>query len=586
MVDSQNEPSRQDVLSAAVTRCKKVFVGVGIVSGVINILMLTGAFFMLQVYDRVIPSGSVPTLVGLGLLAAGLYLFQGMLDAIRGRVLTRIGGALDEALGQHAYDIVIQLPLKMRVDGDGLQISRDLDQVRQYLSGLGPTAFFDMPWVPLYLGICFLFHPIIGLVASGGAALLFVLAIMTDVLSKKPARDASQALLRRNALAATGQRNAEVVRAMGLGDRIGARWAEANTHHLAAQQSASDVTVGLGALSKMLRMILQSGILALGAWLVINQQATAGIMIASSIMMSRALAPVELAIANWRGFVAARSSWSRLTDLMTKLPADLSPMELPEPKDTLNVEGVSVGFPGGRTATVQNISFALKSGDGLGIIGPSASGKSTLARALVGVWRPVRGTVRLDGAALDQWFSQSLGNHIGYLPQDVELFSGTVAQNIARLESSPNSEAVVDAARAAGVHETILRLPDGYETEIGDGGNALSAGQRQRIALARALYKDPFLVVLDEPNSNLDAEGDVALTSAIHSVRSRGGIVIVVAHRPSALSSVDLVLAMAAGQTQKFGKKEEVLGSILRKPSPSKPQPGQAQMLNQLGAKG
>jgi ATP-binding cassette subfamily C protein len=351
---------------------------------------------------------------------------------------------------------------------------------------------------------------------------------------------------------------------MGMAGRLGSLWSDCNRRCLAAQQRTADIAAGLGGLSKILRMALQSGVLGIGAWLVINQQATAGIIIASSILTSRALAPIELAISQWRGFVAARQSWQRLNELLGKIPADQARMALPKPVHSLVVETVSIVPPGTNRVVVHEIAFQLKAGQGLGIIGASASGKSSLARAIVGVWTAARGRIRIDGAALDQWSSEALGPHIGYLPQDMELFAGTVAENIARFEPQPSSEAVIAAATAAGVHELVLGLPEGYETQIGEAGAALSAGQRQRIGLARALYGEPFLVVLDEPNANLDSEGEEALTRAIQGVRARGGIVVVVAHRPSALAGVDTLLVMRAGRLESFGPKEAIFKQALQ----------------------
>jgi len=355
---------------------------------------------------------------------------------------------------------------------------------------------------------------------------------------------------------------------MGMRGRLAAAWRNANAKFLASSQSTADVGGGLGSASRVLRMLLQSMVLAVGAYLAIKQEATSGIIIASSILVSRALAPVELAIANWKGFVAARQSRRRLSDLLHLLNQEEPTMTLPPPRQSLSVEALSIAPPGQQRIIVQDASFTLRSGQGLGVIGPSASGKSSMARGIVGVWAPTRGKVRLDGAALEQWSSESLGPHIGYLPQDVELFDGTVAENIARFAPDPDPESIIAAARAAGVHDLIVRLPDGYETRIGENGAAISAGQRQRIALARALYGDPFLVVLDEPNSNLDAEGDEALTQAILGARKRGAIVIVIAHRPSALLGVDLLLAIANGRVQTFGPKEEVLQKVLERTKP------------------
>ncbi|MGA7002318.1 MAG: type I secretion system permease/ATPase [Pseudolabrys sp.] len=535
-------------------------------SGMSNILMLTGAMFMLEIYDRVLPSRSMPTLVGLLVLAAALFTALGILDAIRGRILVRIGGALDETLSGRVYDTLMRLPLRIGARSDGTQPLRDLDAVRSYLSGLGPVALFDLPWIPLYLAICFAFHPLIGFAALAGAIILIVLTLLTEILMRAPARAATEAAVARNGLAEASRRNAEALVAMGMAGHIAARWSEANRQYMRSQQEASDLGGGLGAISKVLRMMLQSGVLAVGAYLVIHQEASAGIIIAASILSARALAPVDLAIANWKGFVAARQSWQRLNGLLTMSPARLTPMQLQTPVQRLTVEAVSASPPGVPKVVVQDITFELEAGQGLGIIGPSGSGKSSLVRLLVGVWQPVRGNVRLDGAALDQWASDALGRHVGYLPQDVELLAGTVAENIARFEPNPDTEAVIAAAKAVGVHDLIVRLPGGYDTPIGEQGSALSAGQAQRVALARAVYRDPFLVVLDEPNSNLDSEGEEALTRAILGVRERMGIVIVVAHRPSAIAGVDRLLMMNQGKAQAIGPKDEVLSKVLQRP--------------------
>jgi len=553
-------------LAEALAACRGAFYGTALISGMSNILMLTGAMFMLEIYDRVLPSRSMPTLVGLLVLAAALFTALGILDAIRGRILVRIGGALDETLSGRVYDTLMRLPLKIGARSDATQPLRDLDAVRSYLSGLGPVALFDLPWIPLYLAICFAFHPLIGFTALAGAIILIALTLLTEILMRAPAKSATEAAVVRNGLAEASRRNAEALVAMGMAGRIAARWSAANRQYMHSQREASDLGGGLGAISKVLRMMLQSGVLAVGAYLVIHQEASAGIIIAGSILSARALAPVDLAIANWKGFVAARQSWDRLNKLLSMSPARLTPMQLQAPHQRLTVEAVSASPPGVPKIVVQDISLELEAGQGLGIIGPSGSGKSSLVRLLVGVWQPVRGNVRLDGAALDQWSPDALGHHIGYLPQDVELLSGTVAENIARFEPSPDNEAVIAAAKAVGVHDLIVRLPAGYDTPIGEQGSALSAGQAQRVALARAVYRDPFLVVLDEPNSNLDSEGEEALTRAILGVRERMGIVIVVAHRPSAIAGVDRLLMMNQGKAQAIGPKDEVLSKVLQRP--------------------
>ncbi|HUL90371.1 MAG TPA: type I secretion system permease/ATPase [Pseudolabrys sp.] len=561
----QNTPVRSE-LAEALAACRGAFYGTALISGMSNILMLTGAMFMLEIYDRVLPSRSMPTLVGLLVLAAALFAALGVLDAIRGRILVRIGGALDETLSGRVYDALMRLPLRVGARGDGTQPLRDLDAVRSYLSGLGPVALFDLPWIPLYLAICFAFHPLIGFTALGGAIILIVLTLLTEILMRAPAKAATEAAVMRNGLAEASRRNAEALVAMGMASRIAGRWSEANRQYMHSQREASDLGGGLGAISKVLRMMLQSLVLAVGAYLVIHQEASAGIIIAASILSARALAPVDLAIANWKGFVAARQSWQRLNRLLTISPVQSPPMQLQPPVQRLTVENVSTSPPGVPKIIVQDISLELEAGQGLGIIGPSGSGKSSLVRLLVGVWRPVRGNVRLDGAALDQWSPDELGRHVGYLPQDVELLAGTVAENIARFEPGADTEAVIAAAKAVGVHDLIVRLPSGYDTPIGEQGSALSAGQAQRIALARAVYRDPFLVVLDEPNSNLDSEGEEALTRAILGVRERKGIVIVVAHRPSAIAGVDRLLVMNQGRAQAIGPKDEVLSKVLQRP--------------------
>jgi ATP-binding cassette subfamily C protein len=552
----------QAELGAALRACRGAFIGVGLMTGALNILYLTSSFFMLEVYDRVIPSRSIPTLVGLLMIAGTLFLFQGCLDILRGRILVRIGASLDRSLRLRVFDSLVRLPLLGRTAGGPMQPLRDLDQVRSFLSGLGPTAMFDLPWMPLYLGICFAFHPLIGLTAVAGGILLLFLTLLAEMLSRGPARAAMEGGASRQNLAEQTRRNAEVIQAMGMSRQLAERWDEANASYLRSQRQAADIASGLGSISKVFRIALQSGVLAVGAYLVLQQQATAGIIIASSILTSRALAPVETAIANWKGFVASRQAWRRLTDLLTLIPARVETMKLPPPQAAIAIRGASTIPPNGDTMVVQDMSFSLKAGQGLGIVGPSASGKSSLVRMLVGVWRPVRGDVRLDGATLDQWSSEALGQHIGYLPQDIELFAGTVAQNISRFAEDPDSDAVIAAAKAAGVHHMILLFPEGYDTQIGEAGVNLSGGQRQRIALARALYGDPFLVVLDEPNSNLDNEGENALTAAILAVRARGGIAIIVAHRPSALAGVDTMLVMAEGRQRLFGPKDEIMAQF------------------------
>ncbi|RED23215.1 ATP-binding cassette subfamily C protein [Rhodopseudomonas thermotolerans] len=553
----------RDLTTVAIASCRNAFIAVGLFSAVINLLMLAGPIYMLQVYDRVIPSRSIPTLIALSIAVAACYALQGLFDSLRQRILTRIGAALHIALWQPVVATILRGPLRGGAGNRGSQLSHDLDSVRSFLSGLGPTTLFDLPWMPLYLAGCFLLHPYLGWTLVAGAVLLFGIALVTELLTREPTREASRSGAARGVQLEAGRRNAEIVAALGMERRLIERIGAANDEHIAAQQRNADIAGSLGALSKTLRFMLQSALLGLGAYLVIEGEASSGVMIAASIMGSRALAPVELAISIWRPFLGARQAWQRLRAALGSGDAPASAVA-PEPAtQRLTVEQVFVAAPGSGTPIVQNATFKLEAGQALGVIGPSAAGKSTLARALVGIWPVGRGELRLDGATLDQWPADIRGGMIGYLPQDVELFDGTVAENIARFDPEIDDQAVIAAAKAAGAYDMILKLPKGFEMRVGEAGATLSGGQRQRIALARALYKDPFMVVLDEPNASLDAEGDAALTEAIRRVRARGGIAIIVAHRPAALAAVDLVLTLANGQVQAFGPKDEVLRKTL-----------------------
>jgi PrtD family type I secretion system ABC transporter len=559
---SRSPASPNSELRRVLNRFRGPLAWVAFFSGIINILMLTGAIFMLEIYDRVLPSGSVPTLVGLVIMAGGLFSFQAILDIIRSRVLVRIAGSINQLLSPRVFDAIVRLPLIAR--DNGRLPSRDLDQVRSFIAGGGLAALFDLPWIPVYVGVCFALHFWIGATAGAGALILLALTVGAEFLNRGPARDAAAFAAERDGLAESAKRNAEAIKAMALTDQLLASWEGFNCGYLNAQARANDISGGLGAASKVLRMMLQSAVLAVGAYLVILGEATAGVIIAGSILSARALAPVELAIANWRGFQAARQGARRLDRLLDELPVQSLPLPLPRPSSELSVENVSISPPGSTSIVVADASFDVFAGSALGIIGPSASGKSSLARSLVGVWPVAKGKVRLDGAALELWSPRALGSSIGYLPQNVELFAGTIAENIARFDRHAAPQHIVAAAKAARVHEMILRLPQGYETPIGEAGMVLSAGQRQRLALARSLYGEPFLIVLDEPNSNLDSEGEEALGKAILDVRKRGGIVVVIAHRPTVLSTIDMLLVLAEGRVQAFGRKDEVLQKIRR----------------------
>ncbi|MGE0055061.1 MAG: type I secretion system permease/ATPase [Hyphomicrobium sp.] len=567
---SQPQSARGQIKNPIVTLLVEnapVLTSVAVFSGVINVLALAGSFYMLQVYDRVLPSQSIATLIGLSVLMVGLYAINGLLEYFRSRIMIRLGTQIDKTVSPKIFHAVQILPLRSRHGGDGMAPLRDLDTIRSFMGGLGLPALFDLPWIPVYLFFVYMLHPSLAVIAVFGAIILIALTLVTEHRSNAPLKNAAQAGAQRMIIAEQARRNAEAIYAMGLSPHIGARYAALNDSYLAYQLKAADASGGIGNLTKVIRMVLQSSVLGFGAYLVVKNEISPGSIIAASITVSRSLAPIETAIAHWKGFVSARLASRRIHELIGAVgDLDQKVVALPAPKHQLAAEQVFVAPPGTKDPIVKGVSFSLERTDALGIIGPSGSGKSTLARALVGVWRPINpaSAIRLDGAEIGQWTPDELGKHIGYMPQDVELFDGTIAENIARFDANATSEAVVKAAKAAGAHEMIVRLQTGYQTRLGEGGRSLSGGERQRVALARALYGDPFLVVLDEPNASLDAAGDAALTEAILSVRRRGGIAIVIAHRPSALAAVNKVLVMANGQSRAFGPKDEVLRSILQ----------------------
>ncbi len=537
--------------------------GIAVFSGVINILMLSGSLYMLQVYDRVIPSRNIATLLGLSLIVLLAYLIQGYFDALRTRMLSRVATLFDTSLQELIHLALATLPLRGVKPMLMQQPLRDLDQVRAFMSSMGPTAFLDMPWIPIFLIGLFLFHPVIGMTAVLGTAAIIAMTLLTERLSRGSAKAAMDSNAQRQVMADATRRNAEVIRALGMTDRLTALWSQANERYLLQNIQATDVYANLGAGAKVLRYILQSAMLGIGAYLVVEGKASGGVMIASSIMMGRALAPIEVALGTWKQLIAARHGVTRLRDILkaTAKPPE-SRVVLPRPFRELTVQELSVTAPGAEKPIVSNISFTLTAGMGLALLGASASGKTTLSKALVGIWPAQEGVVRLDGAALDQWSNGDLGRYLGYLPQDVSLFDGTVAENICRFEQDATSESILKAAKIAGVHDIILRLPDGYATRIGEGGMSLSAGQRQRVGLARAVYGDPFLVVLDEPNANLDADGENALNRAILQLRQDNCIVIVISHRPSAISALDTAMVLYEGKAIAFGPREEIFARI------------------------
>jgi PrtD family type I secretion system ABC transporter len=534
---------------------------VALFSGLINILTLTGSLFMLAVYDKVLPSRSIPTLIALGLFAAMLYGFHGLFEVLRGRILSRVGSGLEEALGVRLFSWMVGQRAGGDVRVDAAAPLRDIETLRGFTASPGPGALFDMPWIPVYLAICFAFHSMIGWTATGGAVLLLALAALTDVLTRAPSRRVHAIREETGRLAEECRRNAEALEAMAITPAVGRRWEKMQEGYLAQQQWLADLGNFLGTLTKTARLMMQSLVLAVGAYLVINMEATGGIMIAGSILMSRALAPIDLAVSHWRAFITARQAWGRL-NLVTANMAGGSGMALPPPTRSLDLQKVSVAPPRSAQVMAHDINVQLRAGDALGVIGTSGAGKSSLVRVIAGVWKPVRGAVRLDGIKMDQWPRDLLGRSIGYLPQDVELIAGTVAENIARFEEADPSE-ILDAARKANVHDLIAGLPEGYRTQVGPGGSALSAGQRQRVALARAMFRDPFLLILDEPNSNLDGQGEAALEDAISRARDRGAIVIVVAHRPGIMSAVNKVLFMGPNGQTMVGDRDAVLARVL-----------------------
>jgi len=555
--------SADDPVGHGLRESARRMIGIAVFSGVINILMLSGSLYMLQVYDRVIPSRNIATLFGLSLMVLFAYLVQGYFDALRARMLCRVATLFDVGLQESIHTALATLPLRGVKPMLMQQPLRDLDQVRAFMSSMGPTAFLDMPWIPIFLIALFLFHPAIGITALLGTAAIVAMTWLTERMSRGAAKAAMDSSAQRQVLADATQRNAEVIRALGMVDRFTARWSQANERYLRENIRASDLFANLGSGAKVLRYVLQSGMLGIGAYLVVADRASGGIMIASSIMMGRALAPVEVALGSWKQLVAARQGIIRLRDMCkatAKPPAP--PVALPRPSRELAVQDLAVVAPGTQTPIVSGVSFSLKAGTGLALLGASASGKTSLSKALVGIWPAKQGTIRLDGATIDQWSNEDLGRHIGYLPQDVALFDGTVAENICRFDSEATSDAILKAAQIAGVHDIILRLPEGYATRIGLGGMSLSAGQRQRIGLARAVFGDPFLVVLDEPNANLDADGENALGRAIQILRRNQCIVIVISHRPSALAALNMALVLYEGRAIAFGSSEEIFARV------------------------
>ena len=556
----QQQKPRGEIL-AVLKASRGAFGSVLFFSWIVNVLMLTGSLFMLQIYDRVIPSSSVPTLIALALIVFILYAYYGVLDFVRTRILVRIGRRIEERLRSRVFDAVAMLALR-RLGNSGGQPVQDLGTIRQFLGGQGPLAFMDMPFVPIFLLFCFLLHWVLGVVALISAAIIFVLAVLTERATRGPMAQANQAMSKVNVMTEEARRNAEALHSLGMKGAIRKQWANVQHEALDFQTRANDAGAKYSMFSKVFRMVVQSGMLATGAYLAIKHEISGGSIIASSIIMGRALAPVEQAVGNWQQFLSFRKAYERLNKVLDAVPPDSSRMKLPAPQGLLEVDNLVVMLQGSDKPTLQGISFKVSPGQGLGIIGPTGAGKSTLARAIVGLILPARGSVRLDGATPEQRDDDERGRLIGYLPQDIQIFDGTVAQNISRFSDNPDPVKIVEAAQLANIHDFIMRLPGGYDTPLNEGGSRLSAGQRQRVALARALFGDPVLFVMDEPNSNLDADGEVALDRAIRSSMKRGAAVVVVAHRPSALQAMDGLLVLTNGQMAAIGTRDEIMKKV------------------------
>jgi len=562
---------KSDEIRAAIFSFKHAFFTVALFSMFLNVLALSPSIYMLQVYDRVLVSRNETTLLMLSLLIVGVFILMGALEMIRTFVLTRVGARLDVDLNRRVFTAAFQRNLA-RPGSNTAQALGDMTTVRQTLTGAALIALFDLPWLPVYLLVIFSFSFELGVMSVCAAVLLAIIAALNEILTREPLNEAQKFSMAATNMAQNNLRNAEVIEAMGMLPQIRARWYDLHAQYVKLQARASDRGGVLQGMSRFVRMTVQSLVLGYGALKTLEGDMTAGMMIAASILVGRALAPVDQLIATWKQLVAGRSAYRRLKELLEIHPAADTGMPLPAPTGRLTVEGVVAGAPGSRAPILKGVSFAAEPGDVLAMIGPSASGKSSMARLLVGVWAPLSGHVRLDGADVYSWNKLELGPHLGYLPQDIELFDGTIAENIARFgEIDPDK--VVEAAMRTGMHDQILKFPDGYDTRVGDSASALSGGQRQRIGLARAIYGDPALVVLDEPNSNLDDQGEAALVETVKDLKARGSTVILITHRMSTLAIVDNVLVLQDGVSKAFGPRDKVLAPMLAA-RPGQPGPG------------
>ena len=541
-----------------------LFWAVGLFSAFVNLLMLTGPLFMLQVYDRVLGSRSEETLLALSVLVTFLFLMMGLLDYARGRILARIGARFQAQLDKRVFSAVLRAATHGRGDAVLASGLRDLEAVQRLLSSPVLIAVFDIFWTPLFLAGIFFFHPWLGYLAIAGGGILILITALNQYLTRTPVIEANTETFSANQMAEQLRSESELVQSLGMQGAVFDRWQRARQKALTGAIRASDSSGGFSVLTKTFRMFLQSAMLGLGAYLVLQNQLTAGAMIAGSILMGRALAPIEQSIGQWAIVQAALKGWKNLAYLLSTVPEEPPRTALPRPKAHLKAEQVTVVPPGQQQAALRMVSFVLEPGQALGVIGPSGAGKSTLARAITGVWRAAGGKIRLDGAALEHYDPDVLGQHIGYLPQRVQLFDGTIAENIARMSVSPDDDAVVRAAQKAAAHEMILAFPEGYDTRVSANGGRLSGGQLQRIGLARAMYGDPVILILDEPNSNLDNEGSVALNQAIRQMKADGGAVIIMAHRPSAIQECEMLMMLEGGTRRAFGPKDDILRELVK----------------------
>ena len=528
-----------------------------------NLLMLTGPMYMLQVYDRVLGSKSQETLVALSLLVVFLYTIMGILDFTRGRIMARVGARFQSALDRRVFDAVIRKSA-LAPDLKTQSGLNDLEAIQRFITSPVLLAFFDLPWTPIFLAGIFIFHPMLGWMAIGGAVLLILITLLNQFLSRRPQHEAGIAGQEANMLSSQVREEAEMVQAMGMRDAAFSRWEKSRNTALISQIKATDVGGGFSSLTKTLRLFLQSAMLGLGAYLVLQNEMTPGAMIAGSILLGRALAPVEMMLNQWSLVQRAGKGWENLSELLGTVPVEQPRTPLPQPKARLIAKSLTVVPPGEKVAALRGLAFELHPGQALGVIGASGAGKSTLARAVTGVWRPAGGSLRLDAAALEHYDPAILGQHIGYLPQRIQLFDGTIAENIACLANAPDAEKVIQAAKSAAAHEMILELPNGYDTRVSAVQSRLSGGQMQRIGLARAMYGDPVIVVLDEPNSNLDNIGSEALNVAIRGIKARNGAVMIMAHRPAAIQECDMLMVLDKGAVTAFGPRDEVLRNSVK----------------------